>query len=108
MNKIRNIGLSLTILVALGAGNIVYAATSPANPTIQMREGNPIDSHNPQNKGLKTPHSTRKEAAKRLKQGHQQQQQQQQQQQHGGGKNQGQAGVSTGNNQAPSNQGGVK
>ncbi|MFI3221202.1 MAG: hypothetical protein QX189_19120, partial [Methylococcales bacterium] len=77
MNKIKSIGLSLTILVVLGAGNVVYAANSPANPTIQMRDGDPIDSHNPQNKGLKTPHSTRKEAAKRLKQEHQEQEQEQ-------------------------------
>ncbi len=100
-NRNISIGLGLTILVALVAGNVSYAATPAA-----ASQENPGHAKNPQNKGLKTPHSTRKEAAQRLKQGHLQQQQQQHQ--HGGRakaqKGQGQAG----NNQAPANQGGVK
>jgi hypothetical protein len=97
---IISIGLVLPILVALVAGNVSYVATPAA-----ASQENPGHAKNPQNKGLKTPHSTRKEAAKRLKQGHLQQEQRHQ---HGGGdkaqKGQGQAG----NNQAPANQGGVK
>ena len=52
-------------------------AASPTNPT---GNGDPVQSHNSRQK---TPHSARKESAKRLKKHHQQEQQQHQ---HGGAK----------------------
>ncbi len=104
-NKLAR-GLCLAILVALGGGNVAHAqgaATSPPNPTSNR---DPVQSHNSRQK---TPHSARKESAKRLKKHHQQEQQQHQ---HGGAKTpqgkKSQAGASRGNNQIPTSQGGVK
>ena len=109
-NKLA-IGLCLTILVALDGVNVVHAkgaATSPANP---MSAGDPVQTHNPHNKGLKSPHSARKEAAKRLRPAYQQKHQQKLQnwaKAHQGYTGQGQAGHSFGSNQKPASNGGVK
>jgi hypothetical protein len=100
-NRNISIGLCLTILVAFGAGNAL-AATSPDNPG---------HAKNPQNKGLKTPHSSRKEAAKRLKPVYQQEHQQKLQDwanAHHGYTGQGQAGQSAGSNQKSVSNRGVK
>jgi hypothetical protein len=75
-NKLFVTGLSLIILVALGAMNMAHAkktADSAANP---ISAGDPVQTHNPQNKGLKAPHSARKTAAKRLRSAYQQKHQQ--------------------------------
>jgi hypothetical protein len=109
-NKLA-MGLSLTILVALWGGGIAHAkgaATSPANP---MSAGDPVQTQNPHNKGLKSPHSARKEAAKRLRPAYQQEHQQKLQnwaKAHHGYTGQGQAGHSLGSNQKPASNRGVK
>ena len=109
-NKLA-LGLCLTILVALGVGNVAHAksaADSPANP---ISAGDPVQTHNPQNKGLKSPHSARKQAAKRLRLGHQQKHQQKLQNwanAHHGYTGLGQAGNSFTSNQIPASHGGVK
>ena len=72
-NKLA-MGLSLTILVALWGGGIAYAAGAPSQNPAGV--GDPIAAQNPHYKGLKTPHSSRKAAAKRLKVAHQKQHQQ--------------------------------
>jgi hypothetical protein len=69
-------GLCLTILVAFGGGNVALAKSPAASPTNPTSNGDPVQTHNKQNKGLKSPHSARKAAAKRLKVEHQQEHQQ--------------------------------
>ncbi len=66
--KIWATGMSLTVLVAMLGGNVVtaQAATTVAAPN-PVALGNPVQSNNAQFKGLKSPHSSRKAAAKRLK-----------------------------------------
>jgi hypothetical protein len=69
-------GLCLAILVALGGGNVALAKGAAASPTNPTGNGDPVQTHNTHNKGLKSPHSARKKAAKRLKVVHQQEHQQ--------------------------------
>ena len=73
-NKLA-MGLSLTILVALYGGGVAQAVQGnhSQNPA---GVSDPIASQNLHNKGIKSPHSSRKTAAKRLKVAHQQQHQQ--------------------------------
>lgn len=72
--SVISIGLILPILVALVAGNVSYAAAPAPAKSVANRE--PVQSNNPHYKGLKTPHSSRKDAAKRLKSVHQMERQQ--------------------------------
>ena len=105
------IGLSLTILIALGIGNVAYAKSASTSPSNTKSVVDPIQTNNTQYKGLKSPHSSRKDAAKRLKVGYQQKHQQKLQnwaKSHHGYTGQGQAGHGFGSNQIPVNQGGVK
>jgi hypothetical protein len=102
------VGLLMTILVAFLGGEVVLAGTVPNNPT---SKGDPIQTNNKHNKGLKSPHSARKQAAKRLRVGHQQQHQQKLQnwaKAHHGYTGKGQAGDGFSNNQALVNHGGAK
>jgi hypothetical protein len=99
-NKLA-MGLSLTILVAFCGGGIAHAVGAASQHPMSK-----VDTVQTKNSRQKTPHSGRKEAAKRLKQTHLQQQHQ-----HGGAKakqGQSQAVASVGNNQTPASQGGVK
>jgi uncharacterized membrane protein len=68
-------GLILPILIALVAGNVSYAAA--AAPAQSMANREPVQTRNTHKKALKSAHTSRKEAAKRLRavyqQGHQQQ-----------------------------------
>jgi len=106
MKKINvAMGLSLTILVALYGGGVAQAVQGnhSQNPA---GVSDPIASQNPNYKGIKSPHSSRKEAAKRLKMAHLLQERLK----HGGVKAkqvQNQTGASVGTNQTPANQGGV-
>jgi hypothetical protein len=67
-------GLCLTILVGLAGGGLAHA--KGASTESQMKIGDPMPSKNSNFKGIKSPHSSRKEAAKRLKVIHQQKHQQ--------------------------------
>jgi hypothetical protein len=73
-NKLA-MGLSLAILFAFLGGGVALAKGGNAtqNPA---NNGDPVQSHNQHNKGLKSPHSARKQAAKRLKVIHQKEHQQ--------------------------------
>jgi hypothetical protein len=73
-NKLAK-GVSLAILFAFLVGGVALAKSvnSAQNPT---NNGDPVQSHNASNKGLKSPHSARKQAAKRLKVIHQKEHQQ--------------------------------
>lgn len=109
-NKLA-MGLSLAILFAFLGGSVALAKggrTLSQNPT---SNGDPVQSHNTHNKGLKSPHSARKQAAKRLRVLHQQKHQQKLQKwakEHHGYTGQGQTGDGFSNSQLPANQGGVK
>jgi hypothetical protein len=59
-------GLALSILIALVAGNVSYAAPAPT-PANSVSQGDPVQTKNTHKKSLKSPHSSRKAAAKRLK-----------------------------------------
>jgi hypothetical protein len=61
-------GLSTIVLVASLGGGVAQAKSADA---AAHTEGDRIETQNPQYKGLKAPHSARKEAAKRLKVDHQ-------------------------------------
>jgi hypothetical protein len=104
-------GLSLAILFAFLGGGVALAkgsVTQSQNPT---SNGDPVESHNTNNKGLKSPHSARKQAAKRLKLVHQQEHQQKLQnwaKEHQGYIGHGQAGDGLSNNQTPARHGGGK
>jgi hypothetical protein len=63
-----------------------------------MLAGDRIKTQNPEYKGLKSPHSARKEAAKLLKVVHQQEQQQKLEDLENTHSGQGQAGAGVGNN----------
>ena len=78
-NKIAK-GLLLTILVAL-CGGVVAQSVQGAPSQNPTGVSEPIVGQNPHYKGLKSPHSSRKAAAKRLKVAHQQQHQQELQKQ---------------------------
>ena len=109
-NKLA-IGLSLTILIASGMGNVAYAKIASAPPSNTQTIVDPIQTNNTQYKGLKSPHSSRKDAAKRLKVVYQLEHQQKLQnwgKTHHGHTGQGQAGHGFGGHQIPVNQGGVK
>lgn len=73
--KIVSTGLALSVLIALVAGNVSYAAA--AAPAQSMANREPVQTRNTHKKALKSPHTSRKEAAKRLRvvyqQGHQKQ-----------------------------------
>ena len=73
-NKLAK-GLSLTILIALCGGGVAQAVQGAPSQN-PAGVGNPIALQNPHYKGLKSPHSSRKNAAKRLKVGYQQEHQQ--------------------------------
>jgi hypothetical protein len=66
-------GLSLTLLVAVGSGGLVQAKNAGGAHNV---DGDRIETQNSQYKGLKSPHSSRKEAANRLKVHHQQRREQ--------------------------------
>jgi Flp pilus assembly protein TadB len=70
-------GLSLTVLLAFGGGALAVAAPhkKSRDAQIQSHKGDRIETQNPSYKGLKSPHSARKDAAKRLKVVHQQERQ---------------------------------
>ena len=72
-NKLAK-GLSLTILVAICGSGIAQAVQGnhSQNPA---GVSDPIASQNPHYKGIKSPHSSRKDAAKRLKVGYRQEHQ---------------------------------
>jgi hypothetical protein len=109
-NKLA-IGLSLTILIAVGMGNVAYAKSASTSSSNTKSVVDPIQTNNTQYKGLKSPNSSRKEAAKRLKVDHQQEHQQKLQNwtnTHHGFTGRGQAGHGFGSHQIPVNQGGVK
>ena len=109
-NKLA-IGLSLTILIALGMGNVAYAKSASTSSSNTKSVVDPIQTNNTQYKGLKSPNSSRKDAAKRLKVDYQQEHQQKLQNwanTHHGFTGQGQAGHGFGSQQIPANQGGVK
>ena len=104
-NKLAR-GLCLAILAGVGGGNVAHAQGPAASPTNPTGNRDPVQSHNSRQK---TPHSARKESAKRLKKHHQQEQQQHQLD--GTKTPQGkksQAGASRGSNQISASQGGVK
>ena len=109
-NKLA-IGLSLTILIALGMWNVAYAKSASTSPSNTKSVVDPIQTNNTQYKGLKSPHSSRKDAAKRLKVGYQQEHQQKLQ---NWGKSQhgytghGQGGSSFVSHQIPVSQGAAK
>ena len=103
-NKLAK-GLSLTILIALCGGGVVQAVQGAPSKN-PAGVGDPIASQNPHYKGIKAPHSSRKEAARRLKRTHLQQEQLK----HGRVKAkqaQSQSGSSVATNQTPASQGGV-
>ena len=105
------IGLSLTILIAAGIGNVAYAKSASNSTSNTKSVVDPIQTNNTQYKGLKSPHSSRKDAAKRLKVDYQQDHQQKLQNwanTHRGFTGQGQAGHGFSSHQVPVNQGGVK
>ncbi|MEI7995363.1 MAG: hypothetical protein WCH01_10725 [Methylococcaceae bacterium] len=109
-NKLA-IELSLTILIAVGMGNVAYAKSASTSPSNTKSVVDPIQTNNTQYKGLKSPNSSRKEAAKRLKVDHQQEHQQKLQNwtnTHHGFTGRGKAGNSFGSHQIPVNQGGEK
>jgi hypothetical protein len=109
-NKLA-MGLSLTILVAFLGNGIALAKGGEGSSHNQTNQGDPIQTNNTYNKGLKSPHSARKQAGKRLRLIHQQAHQQKLQKwakAHHGYTGHGQAGDSFGNNQAPVNHGGAK
>ena len=109
-NKLA-IGLSLTILIALAMWNVAYAKSATTPPSNTKSVVDPIQTNNTQYKGLKSPHSSRKDAAKRLKVDYQQDHQQKLQNwanTHHGFTGQGQAGHGFSSQQIPANQGGVK
>lgn len=68
------LGLSLTILVSLMGGGVAYAVKATSQKPAGVSD--PIVGQNPHYKGIKSPHSSRKAAAKRLKVAHQKQHQQ--------------------------------
>lgn len=74
-NKLA-MGLSLAILFALLGGGVALAKGGKTPSQTTANNGDPVQSHNQHNKGLKSPHSARKQAAKRLKVVHQQEHQQ--------------------------------
>jgi hypothetical protein len=75
MNRSKLVkGLCLTILVGLSGGGLVYA--KGASSETPMSHGDPVTPQNSELKGLKSPHSSRKSAAKRLKVVHQQEHEQ--------------------------------
>jgi hypothetical protein len=103
-NKRLAFGLSLMILIAFSGNGLVMAkggaATQPARNNID-----PVESQNTNDKGLKSPQSARKQAAKRLKQDYQQEQEQELQnwvKKHHGYTGQGQAGIGLDSNLKPS------
>jgi hypothetical protein len=107
-NKLA-MGLSLTILVAFLGNGIVLAKGGVGSTHSQANQGDPVQTHNVQNKGLKSPHSARKQAGKRLKLVYQQKHQQKLQKwakSHHGYTGQGQVGDGFNNNQAPASNGG--
>ena len=109
-NKLA-IGLSLTILIALGMGNVAYAKSASISPSNTKSVVDPIQTNNTQYKGLKSPHSSRKDAAKRLKVSYQQDHQQKLQnwgKSHHGNTGQGQPGHGFVSHQIPVSQGGVE
>ena len=109
--NIVSIGLSLTILIALGMGNVAYSKTASTSSSNTKSVVDPIQTNNTQYKGLKSPHSSRKDAAKRLKVVYQLEHQQKLQnwgKSHHGHTVQGQAEHGFVNHQTPVNQGGVK
>ncbi|MBK8814895.1 MAG: hypothetical protein IPN42_05020 [Methylococcaceae bacterium] len=103
-------GLSMSALLTVLGGNVALAkgGNSTQNPT---HNGDPVQSHNKSNKGLKTPHSARKQAAKRLQAHHQKEHQQKLQkwaESHHGYSGLGEAGDSFNNNPKPAQKGGAK
>ena len=94
-NKIVK-GLSLISLVVFCGAGIAEPLQSTASLNSEVA-GDPIASQNPHYKGLKSGHSSRKEAAKRLKVNHQLQRQQE-----------AENSVATHQGQTPSTQGGAQ
>jgi hypothetical protein len=74
----RVTGVLLAFLVALCGVGLAQAKAKAVKGATQASTnvGDPVQSHNKSNKGLKSPHSARKQAAKRLKVIHQKEHQQ--------------------------------
>jgi len=104
-------GLSMTILLTVLTGGVALAKSGGASSQNTIKNDSPALSHNPSNKGLKSPHSARKQAAKRLRQAHQKDHQQKLQRwvsAHHGYTGLGEAGDGFSNTLNPAQNGGAK